>query len=253
MGNILDKISSIIPQNKASSDDMVFNSGKLTSLNYEESYYEEHKDAGLDYLAHGYWQESYAKMVADVTLQTTYDSPSFFDGGCACGSVVAAFKKTDIFAAVLGVDLSEHMVGLGRKHFGLSGGELISGSISEIPVESDSFTLVHSSQVLEHIPEKFTDAILDEFARILRPGGRAFLCLDAIRHGETKEIYMGDPTHVNIQPIMYWTKKIQDRGLYFDVEAYNRFVKSPHGPTEGDSRNFYEQYPYWSAWTLIKA
>jgi hypothetical protein len=27
------------------------------------------------------------------------------------------------------------------------------------------------------------------------PAGRAFLCLDALREGETKEICMGDPTH----------------------------------------------------------
>lgn len=252
MNTPLDKMRSIIGKKRASPNESNFSGGLLTSLDYEKNYYDEHKDAGLDYLAHGYWQESYAKMVADATLQATYESPSFFDGGCACGSLVAAFKKTNIFGTVLGVDLSEHMVGLGRSHFGLSARELISGSITEVPVESHSLTLVHSSQVLEHIPEEFADAILDEFARILRPGGRAFLCLDAIRHGETKEIYMGDPTHVNIQPIMYWTEKIQARGLYFDVESYNRFVKSPHGPTAGDDRNFYDQYPYWSAWTLIK-
>ena len=97
------------------------------------------------------------------------------------------------------------------------------------------------------------DPILDEFARVLRPGGRAFLCLDAIRHGETRDMYMGDPTHVNIQPVMYWTTKLQKRGLLFDIEAYNRFARSHFGPTDGDSRSFFESYPNWSAWTLIRA
>jgi len=225
----------------------------LKSLVYNEDYYEEHKSAGLDYLGHGYWQESYAAMVTEATMQDTYTDPTFFDAGCACGSIVTGFKKTGVFKSVVGIDLSEHMVQLGREHFGLTDKEIIAGSIAEIPLESGSISLVHSAQVLEHIPDELTDAILDEFARILRPGGRAFLCLDAIRHGETKEMYMGDPTHFNIQPVMYWTRKLQDRGLYFDIEAYNRFVRSDRGPTEGDPRSFYEHYPYWSAWTLIKA
>lgn len=224
----------------------------LKSLVYNKEYYEEHKTAGLDYLGHGYWQESYAAMVAEATLQHTYKDPTFFDGGCACGSILTGFKKTGVFKSVTGVDLSDHMVKLGREHFGLSETEIVAGSIAEIPLESNSISLVHSAQVLEHIPDDLTDAILDEFSRILRPGGRAFLCLDAIRHGENKEMYMGDPTHFNIQPVMYWTKKLQDRGLYFDIESYNRFVRSERGPTQGDPRSFFAHYPYWSAWTLIK-
>ena len=224
----------------------------LKSLVYNEDYYEEHKNAGLDYLGHGYWQQSYAAMIADVTLQGTYENPVFFDGGCACGSILTGFKKTGVFKRVVGLDLSDHMVNLGRKHFGLSDSEIIAGSLTSIPLEANSISLIHSAQVLEHIPDDLTDCILDEFARILQPGGRAFLCLDAVRHGEAKEMYMGDPTHFNIQPVLYWTKKLQDRGLLFDIEAYNRFVKSDRGPTQGNPSSFFQHYPYWSAWTLIK-
>ena len=113
-------------------------------------------------------------------------------------------------------------------------------------------SLLHSAQVLEHIANELTDAILDEFARVLRIGGRAFLCLDALRDGETQDMYMGDPTHVNIQPVLYWTQKLQSRGLFFDVEAYNRFARSDRGPTRSDPRSFFDAYPFWSAWTLIR-
>jgi SAM-dependent methyltransferase len=111
---------------------------------------------------------------------------------------------------------------------------------------------LHSAQVLEHIPDALVDPILDEFARVLRPGGRAFLCLDALRDGEKTEMYMGDPTHVNIQPVLYWTEKLQKRSLLFDIEAYNRFARSSHGPTADDPRSFFETYVNWSAWTLIR-
>ena len=224
----------------------------LTALDYSQQYYEEHAAAELDYLGHGYWQESYGLMVTDVTQQSTYDKPIVVDAGCACGSILHGLRKTGVFARVMGIDLSEHMVTIGRRHFGYTTEELVHGSVAKIPIESGSATLLHSAQVLEHIPDKDIDHILDEFARVLRPGGRAFLCLDAVRAGETKEMYLGDPTHMNIQPVMYWTDKLQKRELLFDIEAYNRFVRSSQGPTEGDPRSFFVHYPFWSTWTLIK-
>lgn len=227
-------------------------SSKLKSLEYNEDYYKEHVEGGLDYLGHGYWQQSYAAMLNEVTQQDTYERPFIVDAGCACGSILHGFRQTGQFDRVLGVDLSHHMIKIGRDHFGYTENELVQGSITDIPVSRGSVSLLHSAQVLEHIPDAITDDILDEFARVLRPGGRAFLCLDAVRRGENVEMYMGDPTHVNIKPVSYWTKKLQNRGLYFDVEAYNAFVRSERGPTEGDSRSFFHRYPYWSAWTLIK-
>ena len=38
----------------------------LTVTEYTEAYYDEHKEQGLDYLGHGYWQEEYAKMVIEA-------------------------------------------------------------------------------------------------------------------------------------------------------------------------------------------
>jgi ubiquinone/menaquinone biosynthesis C-methylase UbiE len=225
---------------------------QLRSLEYDEKYYKEHVEAGLDYLGHGFWQESYGLMVAEVTDQASYEEPLLVDAGCACGSILNGFRKTGVFNRVVGIDLSQYMVELGRRHFGFSDSELIAGSITDIPLPRNSVSLLHAAQVMEHIPEALTDDIIDEFSRVLRIGGRAFICLDAIRRGETKEMYLGDPTHVNIQPINYWTEKLQSHGLLVDIESYNRFVKSRRGPTQGDPRSFYETYTYWSTWTLIK-
>jgi ubiquinone/menaquinone biosynthesis C-methylase UbiE len=241
-------LASIRPPQEAQSSETY----KLTAENFDEEYYRQHAEAGLDYLGHGYWHDSYAAMIAESTLQTTYRTPLIIDAGCACGSILKGFKDLAVFERVLGVDLSEHMVALGRSHFGFSETEIVAGSIAEMPVESGSVTLLHSAQVLEHIPDELIDTILDEFARVLRPGGRAFLCLDALRDGEAAEMYMGDPTHVNIQPVSYWTERLQKRGLLFDIEAYNRFARSRRRPTEADPRSFFETYPYWSAWTLIR-
>jgi ubiquinone/menaquinone biosynthesis C-methylase UbiE len=216
----------------------------LSALEYDEQYYAEHKDANLDYLGHGYWQEEYAKMVSKGLPEDSV----VFDGGCACGSILNGFKKLGF--KTIGMDLSSYMVELGTEHF--DNDELICGSLTKIPLPDNSVDLVHSAQVLEHIPQELMNDIISEFERILKPGGRMFLCLDAIRDGETKEMYMGDPTHVNIQPIEYWAKLLKKGNLLFDVQRYNDFVRSEYRPTEGENSNFYQAYPYWSVFTLIK-
>lgn len=217
----------------------------LTVTEFNEDYYTEHAEKGLDYLGHGYWQQEYAKMVAEGLTDGFV-----FDGGCACGSILKGFK--DLGHKVLGMDLNNHMIKLGKQEFGFLDHELVAGSMAETDLPDGSIDLLHTAQVLEHIPEEYIDAILDEFVRITKKGGRMFICLDAIKAGQTKEMYMGDPTHVNIQPTLYWTRKFQQRGLLFDTEAYNSYVNSCYKPTEGKQDNFYQSYPYWSVWTLIK-
>jgi len=117
---------------------------------------------------------------------------------------------------------------------------------------TESVDLVHTAQVLEHIPQDQMDAILQEFSRIIKKSGRLFICLDAVKDGETKEMYMGDPTHVNIQPISYWYELFHKHGFMFDVEAYNKFVRSKYKPTADKDENFFNAYPYWSVWILQK-
>ena len=217
----------------------------LTVTEFNEAYYTEHAEKGLDYLGHGFWQQQYAKMVAE-----NLDNGFVFDGGCACGSILKGFK--DLGHQVLGMDLNNHMINLGKAEFGFLDHELVAGSMAATDLPDGSVDLLHTAQVLEHIPEEYIDAILDEFVRITKKGGKMFICLDAIKAGQTKEMYMGDPTHVNIQPTIYWTKKFAQRGLLFDTEAYNCYVNSPFGPTDGIQDNFFKSYPHWSVWTLIR-
>jgi SAM-dependent methyltransferase len=220
----------------------------LTITEYNQAYYDEHAQQGLDYLGHGYWQEEYAKMVTEA-CKTPIEG-LVVDAGCACGSILKGFQKLDY--RVKGADLNEHMIAIGRQHFGFTADELNAESIADMSVYTESVDLIHTTQVLEHIPEQQMDFILTEFARILKPEGKVFICLDAVKDGETKEMYMGDPTHVNIQPINYWYKLFAKHGFVFDVESYNRFVRSKYKPTAEFEENFFNAYPYWSVWILQK-
>ena len=220
----------------------------LSALEYDEQYYAEHKDADLDYLIKGYWQESYGRMVKDACK--TPDNALVIDAGCACGAILQGLKESGL--KVFGADLNEYMVKLGKEHFGYSDDEIKTCSISGLPLDNESVDLVHSAQVFEHLPESEIDGILKELYRVTKTGGKWFICLDAIKAGETKEMYMGDPTHICIKPTMFWSIKFADIGMVFDRESYDNYVKSIHGPENGSQVNFFQHYPYWSTWTLIK-
>lgn len=223
---------------------------QLYVTEFNKDYYEEHKAAGLDYLGHGYWQESYAKMVTEATFQRDYGHPFFLDIGCACGSILYGFKKTTVYDSILGIDVNEHMVSLGREHFRLSEKEIICASALSIPVADNSVTLAHSAQVFEHIPEDMIPGIISEMYRVLKAGGRAFIALDAVRKNETPQMYMGDPTHCTLKDVEWWTNLFSRAGFIFDIEAYDRYAKSECRPAEIYDP-FYKTYN-WSVWTLLK-
>ena len=224
---------------------------KFTVAEFNKDYYEEHKESGLDYLGHGYWQEAYARMVNHALFQAAYPTPLVVDLGCACGSILKGFQKTGIYDRVLGVDVNDHMLDLGRQHFTFSEEDLVCASADNLPLQDGSVTLVHSAQVLEHIPESLIPGIIAEMQRVLVPGGRAFIALDAVRKDEQAEQYMGDPTHCTLQPVEWWTALFHAAGFLFDIEAYDRYARAEEGPTLGDPRSFFQAYD-WSVWCLLK-
>lgn len=224
----------------------------LTVTEFNKVYYDEHKKAGLDYLGHGYWQESYAQMICECTFQKTYVEPVFLDLGCACGSILNGFKKQGIFKKTIGIDVNTYMVELGKKHFGFADDEILSASATHIPVPSNSVTLVHSAQVFEHIPEEHMEDIIKEMKRVMTSDARAVIALDAVRQDETPEQYMGDPTHVTLKSPAFWTNLFYRHGLIFDIEAYDRYARSHFGPTKNVPDSFFEAYR-WSLWTLRNA
>src|ERR1039458_2625983 len=104
---------------------MVIALESLKAKDYEgDQFYAEHSAAGLDYLICGEWHFAYARMVAAATLQRTYSEPRMFEGGCACGALLNAFKQSGTFSRVFGMDLSSSMVNKGREAFGFSENEI---------------------------------------------------------------------------------------------------------------------------------
>ena len=91
------------------------------------------------------------------------------DVGCGGGFLAEEFARLGF--AVVGVDPSEVSIETARRHAQGSGLAIDYrvGSGERLPVAADEFDIVYCCDVLEHVSD--LDAVLDETARALRPGG----------------------------------------------------------------------------------
>ncbi|MDB5342011.1 MAG: hypothetical protein JWP89_388 [Schlesneria sp.] len=182
----------------------------LTSVNYDRQYYEEHQQAGLDYLNYGEWQQRYGRWFVE---SLGFQGKRVLDVGCACGSILRGLGEAG--AIVEGIDLSEHMIELGRKKWPDMAPLLNVADASDLPRFGDgSWEAIHSAQVAEHWPPEAVPKILQELARITLPGGLFFCSLDTeeLFARQQRDMSTEDPTHICIKPRAWWTEQLAANG-----------------------------------------
>ena len=87
------------------------------------------------------------------------------DVGCGTGRMVENLKKFG--AKVTGLDVSEKMLAIAKKHFSTT--EFVLGDIEELPFEDESFDMVVATFVIVHLGT--LQRAFDEVYRVLKPGG----------------------------------------------------------------------------------
>jgi SAM-dependent methyltransferase len=103
------------------------------------------------------------------------DGRDVLDYGCGPGHDLVGFVEYSKVRRLAGVDVSKSSLAEARHRLALHGGEqvellLADPNATRLPFEDGSFDYIHSSGVLHHVPD--LPAILAEFRRLLRPGGR---------------------------------------------------------------------------------
>lgn len=93
------------------------------------------------------------------------------DVGCGPGHVTAYLAGIGL--DVFGVDGSRALVDIARHAHPDIRFEI--GRLASLPIETDSLGAVVSKHSLIHTPADLVPAVLDEFARVLAPGGLLFL------------------------------------------------------------------------------
>jgi SAM-dependent methyltransferase len=129
--------------------------GEGTTLDYD-GYYAESNLSAPDFIA-GRLDEIFAGFAA-------YRSTNrLLDIGCGAGSLLQAARRAgwDAEGQEVSKPAAEHVRGEGFRVF--------CGELSEAAYPSDNFDVVTASEVLEHLTDPLR--LLEETARILRPGG----------------------------------------------------------------------------------
>jgi SAM-dependent methyltransferase len=136
-------------------------------------------------------------------LQQRLHAQRALDVGCAKGYLVEALNDEGMQA--YGTDISLYAVG--KAEAAVAQRLCVSDAAKGLPYRDDSFDLVVSLDLMEHLPEPLP--VLCEMRRVLEPAGHLYLKICHPRHPNATL----DPTHVNVQPLAYWLDMFRRAGL----------------------------------------
>jgi SAM-dependent methyltransferase len=131
-----------------------------------------------------WWYVGMRRITASVMAAGLNGStPKILDAGCGTGNNLRHFAS---WARPIGVDLSEDAVRFCRTR----GVTVARGSLLSLPFAAGSFDLVTSFDVIYHRWVTDDRAALRELIRVLKPGGRLFVRVPALKmlwgaHDET--------------------------------------------------------------------
>ena len=119
-----------------------------------------------------WWYRGRRNVLARVIADLRLPSPArILDAGCGSGRNMVDLAR---LGSVTGVELSETSVWLARER---ESGEVIEGSVLEMPFAAESFDLAVSLDVIEHLDDDL-DA-LRELRRVVAPGGALLVTVPA--------------------------------------------------------------------------
>jgi SAM-dependent methyltransferase len=122
-----------------------------------------------------WWHSARRDMVLDWIRQAYPGRRdlTILDAGCGTGLMLQEMRQ---LGSPEGVDISEEALDFCRQR-GLT--QVHKADVRKLPFDNDTFDVVTALDVLEHVDDD--TGVLDEFARVLKPGGRAFVFVPAHR------------------------------------------------------------------------
>jgi SAM-dependent methyltransferase len=119
-----------------------------------------------------WWYRGRRSVLEGVIAQLRLPARArILDAGCGSGRNMVELAR---HGTITGIELSETSVSLARER---GVGEVIEGSVLEMPFAADSFELAASLDVIEHLEDDL--AALRELRRVVAPGGALLVTVPA--------------------------------------------------------------------------
>lgn len=125
-----------------------------------------------------------ARLIDDL-LASLPEKPDVLDVGCGDG----ARTLSNLPSGSVGLDISRRGLALAVET--VPNARLIHGELSELPIADAQFDAITAYHVVFHVPQARHPVVYDEFARVLRPGGRLLMTLPSGRFETVRRGWMG--------------------------------------------------------------
>jgi ubiquinone/menaquinone biosynthesis C-methylase UbiE len=140
-------------------------------------------------------------QLLDSFIERLPASAKVLDAGCGAGIPISLILSERFH--VVGVDFSEAQIELAKKN--VRNAEFLCEDMTKLSFPDNTFDGITSYYAIIHIPREEHESLLENFHRMLKPGGIALLCLGAENLiDDVDENYLGTR--------MYWS--------HYDTETY---------------------------------
>lgn len=115
-------------------------------------------------------EEGYHRLIDDLQVELISRAcvgRDVLEVGCGTGILLR--RIAPLARSAIGLDISRQMLAVARER----GLQCVQGDATALPFADESFDAVYSFKVLAHVED--IERATSEIARVLRPGGRAFL------------------------------------------------------------------------------
>jgi O-antigen biosynthesis protein len=184
---------------------------RLTSLDpsvlYGEDYYKQ-RFGPIPYARNEHWLNFFGGIAQN--LIDTIRPKSVYDAGCAWGFLVEAFRDRGVEAR--GCDISAFAIDQVRDDIR----PYCSVASLSQPIPAGPYDLVTCIEVLEHMEEWEALQAVEEIVKVT----------GTVLFSSTPNDFT-EPTHINVQPLMYWLEVFAKTGFYPDPLFDAGFI-APH-------------------------